>query len=120
MESLAPVAKRLGIEVCLIEPGPVNTNFVASVVAGLPTSIQEVQTVCEPMLEAYMGGTQARFATMGQTPEQVGQVVVAAAMAETPHFRYTTSEMIQKLVAQKYVDPSGDDIVAYFEARLGK
>ncbi|GAC1655070.1 MAG: hypothetical protein NVS4B12_27410 [Ktedonobacteraceae bacterium] len=72
------------------------------------------------MLEAYMGGTQARFATMGQTPEQVGQVIIAAAIAETPHFRYTTSEMIQNLVAQKYVDPSGDGMIAFFGARLGK
>ncbi|GAC1561766.1 MAG: SDR family oxidoreductase [Ktedonobacteraceae bacterium] len=120
MESLAPVAKRVGIDVCLIEPGPVNTNFVASVVAGLPKPDQELQATYAPMLEAYMGGSQERFATMGQTPEQIGQVIVAAATSEIPHFRYTTSEMIQGLVAQKYVDPSGDGIVAFFGARLGK
>lgn len=120
MESLAPVAKRLGIDVCLIEPGPVNTNFVASVVAGLPEHSQELQTTYGPMLEAYMGGTQTNFATMGQTPEQVGQVIIAAAMDEAPHFRYTTSETIKSLVSQKYVDPSGDSLVAFFGARLGK
>ncbi len=120
MESLAPVAKRLGIDVSLVEPGPVNTNFVASVVAGLPKPDQEVQATYGPMLEAYMGETQERFATMGQTPAQIGQVIVTIAMAETPHFRYTTSEMIQGLVAQKYVDPSGDKLLAFFGARLGK
>jgi NAD(P)-dependent dehydrogenase (short-subunit alcohol dehydrogenase family) len=120
MESLAPVAKRLGIDVCLIEPGPVNTNFVASVVAGLPEPTQELQTSYGPMLEAYMGGTQTTFATIGQTPEQVGQVIIAAAMDETPHFRYTTSETIKNLVSQKYVDPSGDSLMAFFGARLGK
>lgn len=119
MESLAPVAKRLGIAVSLIEPGPVNTNFVASVVAIRPASTQELQQVYDPMLEAYIGGSQERFTTMGQTPDQVGQVIIAAATAENPHFRYTTSEMIQALVSQKYVDPSGDGIVAFFGERLG-
>lgn len=120
MESLAPVAKRVGIDVCLIEPGPVNTNFVASVVAGLPEPEQELQATYGPMLQSYMGESQTRFATMGQTPEQVGQVIITAATAEKPHLRYTTSEMIQGLVAQKYVDPSGDALVAFFGARLGK
>lgn len=119
MESLAPVAQRLGIAVSLIEPGPVNTNFVASVVATLPASIQETQAIYGSMIEAYMGGTQERFAVSGQTPEQVGQVIVNAATAETPHFRYTTSEMVQGLVAQKYVDPTGDGLVAFFGERLG-
>ena len=120
MESLAPVAKRLGIDVCLIEPGPVNTNFVASVVAGIPEPDQELQAIYGPMLQTYMGESQTRFATMGQTPEQVGQVLIEAATAETPHLRYTTSEMIQGLVSQKYVDPSGDALLAFFGARLGK
>ena len=120
MEGLAPVAKRLGIDVCLIEPGPVNTNFVASVVASVPVTDQELQAIYGPMLEAYMGDSQERFATMGQTPEQIGQVIMTAATVETPHFRYTTSEMIQGLVARKYVDPSGDGMVAFFGTRLGK
>ena len=119
MESLAPVAHRLGVTVSLIEPGPVNTNFVASVVATLPASIQETQAIYGSMIEAYMGSTQERFAVSGQTPEQVGQVIVNAVTTETPHFRYTTSEMIQNLVSQKYVDPTGDGLVAFFGERLG-
>ena len=120
MEGLAPVAKRLGIALSLIEPGPVNTNFVASVEATLPTSTDEQQTIYGPMLESYMGETRKTFATLGQTPDQVGEVIIQAATAENPHFRYTTSEMIQNLVSQKYVDPSGDGLVALFGARLGQ
>ncbi|MBA2392574.1 MAG: SDR family oxidoreductase [Ktedonobacteraceae bacterium] len=119
MESLAPVAKRLGIAISLIEPGPVNTNFVASVVATLPETTQDVQAVYGSMLGAYMGETQERFATMGQTPDQIGEVMIKAATEENPHFRYTTSEMIHGLVAQKYVDPTGDALVAFFGKRLG-
>ncbi len=120
MESLAPVAKRLGIDICLIEPGPVNTNFVASVLAVLPETSQELQETYVPMITSYMGESQERFATLGQTPEQVGQVIILASTEETPHFRYATSEMIQGFIAQKYVDPSGDALVAFFGSRLGK
>ena len=119
LEALAPVAKRLGIEVSVIEPGPVNTNFVASVVATLPASTQELQAAYGPMLESYMGGSQERFATLGQTPDEVAQVIIKAATDEAPHFRYTTSAMVQGLVSQKYVDPSGDGIIAFFGERLG-
>uniref|UniRef100_UPI00286D3E76 SDR family oxidoreductase n=1 Tax=Phenylobacterium sp. TaxID=1871053 RepID=UPI00286D3E76 len=31
MEAMAPLARRLGVQVSLIEPGPINTEFVASV-----------------------------------------------------------------------------------------
>lgn len=120
MESFAPVAKCLGVTVSLIEPGPVITNFVASVIATLPASTPELQAIYKPLLDAYMGDTQERFATMGQTPEQVGEVILMAATTETPHFRYATSPATQGRVSQKYVDPSGDGLLAFFMARLGK
>lgn len=118
MESLAPVAQRLGITVALIEPGPVNTEFVASVVAKLPTTPPEVQAAYGPMFDSYTGATQQVFATLGQTPDQVAQVILEAATAATPHFRYTTSPAIQSLVAQKYVDTTGDKLIGVLGARL--
>jgi NAD(P)-dependent dehydrogenase (short-subunit alcohol dehydrogenase family) len=120
LESLAPVAKRLGITVSLIEPGPVNTNFVASVVATIPQSTPEVQAIYAPMLESYMGGSQERFATMGQTPDQIGEVIIKAATEEAPHFRYLTSPLVQGLVSQKYADPTGDSMLTFFSERLGQ
>ena len=120
MECLAPVARRLGIAISLIEPGPVNTNFVSSVLSTLPQSTPELQTIYGPMIETYMGGSQERFATMGQTPDQVGQVIVEVATAEAPDFRYTTSSIMQGFAAQKYVDTTGNSLVAYFEKQLGK
>ena len=118
MESLAPVAQRLGITLSLIEPGPVNTEFVASVVAQLPSASPEVQAAYGPMTAAYMAATQQSFATQGQTPDQVAEVIVEAATTTTPHFRYTTSPGIQRLIAQKYVDTTGDPLLAFFGARL--
>ena len=119
MESLVPVARRLGVDIVLIEPGPVNTNFVASVVAQLPQTSQELQELYMPMVQAYMGGSQERFATIGQTPDQVAEVIVEASTVEKPHFRYPTSDMMQGFIGQKFVDTTGDKLVGYFEAQLG-
>lgn len=118
MESLAPVARRLGIEVSLIEPGAVNTEFVGSVQALMHETTREPQEGYGPMLEAYLTATQQTFATIGQTPEEIGQVIVEAATTNTPHFRYTTSGLISAVVSRKYVDPTGDSIIALAGARL--
>ena len=118
MESMAPVAKRLGVAISLIEPGPVNTNFVASVVATRQEPAPELKEVYDPMLAAYIGGSQERFATMGQTPDEVAQVIIEVATTERPHFRYTTSEMMRGFATQKYVDTTGDNLVAFFSERL--
>ncbi len=118
MESLAPVARRLGVAISLIEPGPVNTEFVGTVQATLPDLSPEHQAAYGPMLNAYLGGTQQAFASIGQTPAEIGQVIVEAATAETPHLRYTTSERTRGLAALKYVDPTGDSIIKLTSGRL--
>jgi NAD(P)-dependent dehydrogenase (short-subunit alcohol dehydrogenase family) len=102
MEALAPVAARFGVRVSVIEPGPVNTEFVASVMRTSP-----VATASAPV------------ASLGQTGDDVARVILEAATAEKPHFRYVTSEFVRGLAAQKYVDPTGDSVVAIFGARLG-
>jgi NAD(P)-dependent dehydrogenase (short-subunit alcohol dehydrogenase family) len=118
MESLAPVAKRLGVEVSMIEPGAINTAFVGSVQELLSESTWEPQEGYGPMLESYLTMTQQVFASAGQTPDEVARVIVEAATTETPHFRYTTSEPVRGLISRKYVDPTGDSIIALTGARL--
>ena len=118
MESLAPVAKRLGIHVSLVEPGAVNTEFVASVQEQMVKRPQPVHEDYRPMLDAYLAGTRQAFATLGQTGDDVGKVIVEAATADAPHFRYTTSEFIRGIVSRKYLDPTGDSVVALSGARL--
>ncbi|GCE31635.1 short-chain dehydrogenase/reductase [Dictyobacter alpinus] len=120
MESLAPVAQRLGIDVAVIEPGPVNTNFVASVVATSATPTDEQQRIYGPMFEVYMGGSQERFASLGQTPDQIAEIIIQAVAEDHPHFRYATSDLVKGMVAQKYTDPTGDNMVKFFNSRLGK
>ena len=116
LESLAPVAQRLGIHLSAIEPGPVNTEFVSSVMQKRTGAASP--EVYRTMLEAYMSGSATVFKTMGQTPEDVARVIVEAATADKPHFRYVTSDMVRGLVSRKYTDVTGDSIVTLMGSRL--
>ncbi|MEQ1727873.1 MAG: SDR family oxidoreductase [Vicinamibacterales bacterium] len=119
MESLAPVARRLGVHVSIVEPGPVNTEFVASVreklVQAEPT---EASAAYAAMRESYLSASSQVFA-LAQTGADVARVMVEAATAAQPHLRYVTSDMVRGIAARKYVDLTGDSIVAMTGARLG-
>ena len=119
MESLAPVASRLGIHVSIVEPGPVATEFVATVREKLgqnqPTEASAAYTT---MRDSYLAASTQVFA-MAQTGADVARVMVAAATAEQPHLRYVTSDLVRGIAGRKYVDLTGDSIIAMTGSRLG-
>lgn len=117
MESLAPVASKLGIHVSLIEPGAVSTEFVNTVLAAGNGTAGD-QGPYGPMLESYMSRAKASY-TGSQTGDDVARVIVEAATAAQPHLRYTSSESIRGLAARKYVDPDGDSILELTRPYLG-
>lgn len=118
MESLAPVAKRFGIHVSLIEPGWVDTGFAGAVQKVFLTSLQPAREVYAPILGPYIGRVREMSTKTGQTADDIARIIVDAATAETPHFRYATSEYVQNTASQKYVDVMGDSVVAASGARL--
>lgn len=113
MESLAPVMRLFGVHVSLIEPGAVRTEFVANV----GRSEAENAGPYDSMLAAYMGGMDAVYAA-GQTAEQVAEVIVQVANEPQPQLRYQTSAGIRELTGRKYVDPTGESVLAITGARL--
>ena len=117
MESLAPVAKRMGVQVVMIEPGPVNTEFVASVQHKREAAGGGIAAY-DGMRNAYLAGAAQAFQAIGQTGADVAQVIVQAACAENPHLRYTTSDIVRSIAARKLVDVTGDSVVALSGARL--
>lgn len=120
MESLAPVALRLGIHVSLVEPGPVNTEFVGTVREKLSrTQAASTDGAYEAMRASYLGASSQVFATFGQTGADVAAIIVKAATDDPPHLRYVTSDMVRGIVSRKYVDPDGDTIIAMTGSRLG-
>ncbi len=119
MESLAPVASRLGIHVSIVEPGPVSTEFVATVRGKLAqVEATEASAAYATMRESYLAASSQVFA-MAQTGADVARVMVEAATAGKPHLRYVTSDLVRGIAGRKYVDLTGDSIVAMTGARLG-
>ena len=113
MESLAPVAAQFGVRVSIIEPGPVNTEFVASARATAAADMAVApDDPYRTLIEDYMKVTTERFASIGQKGDDVAHVILKAATDEAPHLRYPTSDYARGLAARKYVDPTGDAILA--------
>ncbi len=117
MESLCPVAKQFGVHVSLVEPGPVNTEFIATVRKQSSTTALPSDAYAS-LMSNYVRSSEQVFATLGQTGNDIATVIVEAATAASPHLRYLTSDTMRGLAARKYVDPTGDSIVAMMSSRL--
>ena len=118
MESLAPVVRPLGIFVSMVEPGPVNTRFIASAKqAGIVRPVNPDKGYT-PLLKAYLKKIRREFESVGQTEDEVGEIIVQVAQASAPHFRYPTSELGRKIIIKKYVDSTGDSVISTTGRRL--
>ena len=71
MESLAPVAQRIGIHVSLIEPGAVHSEFVASVMDTREHLTPELHGAYGDMLNAYTRAAEEAYQVGGQTSAEV-------------------------------------------------
>lgn len=120
MESLAPVMARFGVSVVLVEPGAVQTEFVANVGVSLGEEGSRSGQPSGPydaLLTSYLSAAGAAYAG-AQTADEVAAVITAIAAEAQPHLRYQTSESIRGLTALKYVDPTGDSVVRLTGSRL--
>jgi NAD(P)-dependent dehydrogenase (short-subunit alcohol dehydrogenase family) len=118
MEGLAPLAQQMGIDICLVEPGPINTEFVASVRSSSQDAIAAMTAPYDRYAQAYMGSSGHVFATFGQTGDDIARIIADLAVADKPDFRTITSDFAKGTVATKVVDPTGNSVVEVFAARL--
>lgn len=118
MEGLAPLAQQMGIDVCLVEPGPINTEFVASVRSSSQDAIAAMKPPYDRLAGAYLGASGTVFATYGQTGDDIAQIIAGLATTAKPDFRTITSDFAKATVATKVVDPTGNSVVEVFAARL--
>jgi NAD(P)-dependent dehydrogenase (short-subunit alcohol dehydrogenase family) len=118
MESLAPVAGALGVQVSVVEPGPVHSEFVSSTrEASVPVLTSDIEDY-GALVARYAESIGGVFEEHGQAGEEIAKLITQIAGTEKPHLRYTTSDYARALVEHKYVDPAGDTIVKLFTARL--
>ncbi|MEV6400826.1 SDR family NAD(P)-dependent oxidoreductase [Streptomyces sp. NPDC051907] len=108
MESLAPVAATVGVQVSLVEPGAVASEFVASqgdVIAGLlADSGPYAQT-----LQAYIAHASDSFSA-AQTPQEAAAPLVALLDADQMPFRVQTSDWARGFVDAKLSDLDGSAV----------
>lgn len=110
MQSLAPVVARFGVDVCIVEPGPVSSEFVGSVHR---TDEQPGEGETDPyadLLAAYLRRAAVSFSA-AQTPQEAAAVVVAAGTTEAPRFRWQTSEGAAGFVGLSLADLDGSRVL---------
>jgi NAD(P)-dependent dehydrogenase (short-subunit alcohol dehydrogenase family) len=112
MESLAPVAASVGVQVIVVEPGPVATEFVNNVgvdVAKIFAGAGEY----EPAMQAYLRHVMAEFANADavQSGDDVAQVILTAMVSDSPAFRHQTSNWSRTFCNYKLSDHDGSAVV---------
>ncbi|MGW7456873.1 SDR family oxidoreductase [Streptomyces sp. NPDC054797] len=107
MESLAPVARAVGVSVSVVEPGAVATEFVNNIGLDLDARIAAAGPYADS-LRHYIDRTVAQFAgDAAQTPAGAAETVMEALTAEHPAFRLQTSQWARDFTATKLADQDG-------------
>ncbi|MGO4592547.1 SDR family NAD(P)-dependent oxidoreductase [Leifsonia sp. 2TAF2] len=111
LESLTPVAASLGVQVTIVEPGAVSTEFVANV--GLGETPAAFGTPYEDALRSYLARTAGAFDPgVAQAPESVAEVIVGVLEAAEPPARIQTSENASRFAGVKLADLDGSRVQA--------
>ena len=111
MQSLAPVAASFGIDVCVVEPGAVASDFVGNVDGVMGQDGSVVADPYRDVLGAYLRRTAGAYDN-AQTPAEAAAVVVEAATTATPRFRWQTSEAAVSFAGLSLGDLDGSQVLA--------
>ncbi|XP_028374957.2 retinol dehydrogenase 8 isoform X2 [Phyllostomus discolor] len=108
-ESLAVQLLQFDIFVSLVEPGPVATDFEGKL-------LEQVSAAEPPgadpdtlhyFRDLYLPASRELFRSLGQSPEDVAQVIVKVISSASPPLRRQTNARYSPLTALKAADPSG-------------
>jgi NAD(P)-dependent dehydrogenase (short-subunit alcohol dehydrogenase family) len=109
MQSLAPVAARFGIDVCIVEPAAVGSEFVGNVDGRVTAS--DPTDPYAPLHAAYLRRTAGAF-EFAQTPAAAAEVVVEAATTTAPKFRWQTSDTAEVFASLSLADLDGTRVLS--------
>jgi NAD(P)-dependent dehydrogenase (short-subunit alcohol dehydrogenase family) len=108
-DALRMEVAQFGIDVVLIEPGPVKTPWNDVAAASLPTATPagDPYAAYKAAVGASFGRTQAGlFGRFGSTSEDVAKVITQAVTARRPRARYLINPVAKSLVAMNQVLPA--------------
>ncbi|KAG4073336.1 hypothetical protein HA402_008492 [Bradysia odoriphaga] len=112
MQSLAVVAERFGVQVGVIEPAAVASDFVANAVR--PTDAGAYAA----LFDAYLGRTAGAFAN-AQTALSAGEFIAQAATASDFHVRQQTSAGATAFVGTSLADIDGERVLSFTRPWIG-
>ncbi|NXX84878.1 RDH8 dehydrogenase, partial [Urocolius indicus] len=109
-ESLAIQALKFKLQLSLIEPGPVVTEFERKVFEdGMKMDLSAAdEETAEMFTNIYLKNYKQIFQSLGQTAEDVAEHTVKIILAENPPFRHQTNTLYTPMTTLKYADPNGD------------
>ncbi|KAK1164160.1 retinol dehydrogenase 8 [Acipenser oxyrinchus oxyrinchus] len=109
-ESLAVQALRFNLNLTLIEPGPVITEFERKVYEeGLKTDLSAADKETANMFtNVYLKNYNQIFQSLGQTPEDIAKHTHKIITTNKPPFRHQTNNLYTPMTTLKYADPNGD------------
>ncbi|MFJ9825158.1 SDR family NAD(P)-dependent oxidoreductase [Streptomyces sp. NPDC101160] len=108
MQSLAPVAATVGVDVTVVEPGAVASEFVANLGLDVPALLAAAGPYA-PALQAYIARTRESFGN-AQTPAEAAAPIIDALTADRPPFRVQTSQWARDFVATTLADLDGSAV----------
>ena len=106
----------LGIRVKIVEPGGVNTDFGGR--SFVFTTNPEL-TDYQPLVDMAAAMLEAGPSSGNQEPEDVAQVIYAAATDGTTRLRYISGEGATALLANRYSSDQDEQFVAGMRAQFG-
>ncbi|MEU3862125.1 SDR family oxidoreductase [Streptomyces sp. NPDC028722] len=110
-EALAPVAAAVDVSVTLVEPGAVNSEFVAN--AGLePSRLMADAGPYRDILSRYVARTMEKFGSNAQPAAEVAKVIVDVLGMRNPPLRVQTSAWSEQFVGHKLADADGAAVMS--------
>ncbi|MER8187379.1 SDR family NAD(P)-dependent oxidoreductase [Kitasatospora sp. NPDC094015] len=118
LEALAPVAATAGVQVTLVEPGAVASEFIANQGIDLDTELRAAGPYA-PALKSYVDRTLAAFATAAQTPAEAAATITEALDTDRPVLRMQTSDAARAFVGRKLADLDGSAVLGLTGSWVG-
>uniref|UniRef100_A0A8D0GAK5 Retinol dehydrogenase n=1 Tax=Sphenodon punctatus TaxID=8508 RepID=A0A8D0GAK5_SPHPU len=109
-ESLAIQALKFRLQLSLIEPGPVITDFERKVFEdGMKMDLSAAdEETADMFTNIYIKNYKQIFQVLGQSAEDIAEHAVTVILAENPPFRHQTNTLYTPVTTLKYADPNGD------------
>ncbi|XP_059839903.1 retinol dehydrogenase 8 isoform X2 [Hypanus sabinus] len=109
-ESLAIQAIKFKLNITLIEPGPVVTEFEKKVYEeGMKIDLSAADQETRDMFtNIYLQNYKEIFSSLGQSADEVAEHTMKIILSDNPPFRHQTNTLYTPMTTLKYADPNGD------------